>query len=50
MVDAMKLISNDHYNRFLKKCVETFLYLRKFANKITNLFFLMLDSNIKQIT
>lgn len=47
MTDAMKSISHDHYTRFLKKCVETFLYLRKFAKKIANLFFLMLDSNIK---
>jgi hypothetical protein len=49
MVDAMTLISVEYYNRFLKKCMETFLYLRKKAKYITNLFYLMIDSNIRQI-
>jgi hypothetical protein len=52
MVDAMKSMSNDQvnfYDMFLKKSIETYLYFRKYAKYITNLFFLMMDSNIKDL-
>lgn len=52
MVDAMKQISdvnNNYYELFLKKSIETYLYLRKYSKYITNLFFLMMDSNIKDL-
>ena len=53
MVDAMKNISSakiNYYDIFLKKSIETFLYFRKYAKYITNLFILMIDSNIKDLT
>jgi hypothetical protein len=52
MVDCMKNMSdakNNYYDMFLKKSIETYLYFRKYAKYITNLFFLMMDSNIKDL-
>ena len=52
MVDAMKFISSqiDYYDMFLKKSTEIFLYFRKHAKYIINLFFLMMDANIKDLS
>jgi len=39
--------NSEGYKIFQKKCVEAYLYLRKYAKLILNLFHLMLDSGIK---
>lgn len=39
--------NSEGYNKFQKKCVEVYLYLRKYSKLILNLFHLMLDSGIK---
>ncbi len=39
--------SSENYIKFKKKCIDAFLYLRKYANFFINLFFLMYDSEIK---
>lgn len=41
--------NSEGYKIFQKKCVEAYLYLRKYAKLILNLFYLMLDSGIKVI-
>ena len=39
--------NSEGYMLFQKKCVAAYLYLRKYAKLILNLFHLMLDSGIK---
>ena len=39
--------NSEGYKMFQKKCVECYLYLRKYSKLILNLFQLMLDSGIK---
>lgn len=36
-----------NYESFKRKCVQTFLYLRKYSKLIINLFHVMLDSGLK---
>jgi len=38
------------YDDFKKKCVDAFLYLRKKSKLFINLFYLMIDSGIKDIS
>ena len=39
--------NNENYKRFTKKSIELYIYLRKHAKLIINLFQLMLDAEIK---
>lgn len=39
--------NSEGYMLFQKKCIAAYLYLRKYAKLILNLFHLMLDSGIK---
>jgi phosphatidylinositol 3-kinase len=50
MVDGLGGKTNDNYNKFRRKCVEAYIYLRKYAKLIVNLFHLMLDSGIKDLS
>lgn len=47
MVEGMGGKNSEGYKVFQKKCVEVYLYLRKYSKLILNLFYLMLDSGIK---
>lgn len=47
MVEGMGGKNSEGYKTFQKKCIECYLYLRKYAKLILNLFHLMLDSGIK---
>ena len=52
MVEAMKNIGDSkesYYELFMKKSIETYLYFRKYAKYITNLFILMLDAGIPDL-
>lgn len=48
MVDVMKKCNQ--YEKFQKKCVDAYIYLRKHAKLIVNLFHMMLDSGINDLT
>jgi phosphatidylinositol 3-kinase len=49
MVEAMGGINSEHYQEFRKQCYTAFLYLRRHANLILNLFSLMVDANVPDI-
>lgn len=38
---------SENYEKFRQKCVQTFIYLRKYSKLIINLFHVMLDSGLK---
>ena len=40
----------ENFKLFKRKCIDAYLYLRKYAKLILNLFQLMIDSGIKDIT
>lgn len=43
-------LKSPNYENFKKKCVQTFLYLRKYSKLIVNLFQLMLDSGLRVLS
>ncbi|CAG0913122.1 unnamed protein product [Notodromas monacha] len=49
MVEAMGGPGSDQYQEFKSKCFTSFLYLRRHANLIINLFALMVDANVPDI-
>merc|ERR1719495_794877 len=49
MVDAMGGMNSEHYQDFRKECYTAFLYLRRHANLILNLFSLMVDASVPDI-
>ncbi|EGR27588.1 phosphatidylinositol 3-kinase, putative [Ichthyophthirius multifiliis] len=49
MVEGMGGVQSKVYQDFKKKCVNAYIYLRKYAKLIVNLFYLMIDSGIKDI-
>lgn len=50
MVEAMGGINSDYYHEFRKQCYTAFLHLRRHANVMLNLFSLMTDASIPDIT
>jgi len=42
--------NNDNFIKFKKKCVDVYLHLRNYSRLILNLFHLMLDSGIKDLS
>ena len=40
---------SDNFKIFKSKCLEAYLFLRKYSKMIYNLFYLMLDSGIKDV-
>ncbi|CAB0037128.1 unnamed protein product [Trichogramma brassicae] len=49
MVEAMGGVGSEHYYGFQKQCYTAFLYLRRHANLILNLFSLMVDASVPDI-
>jgi len=49
MVLAMGGKSSASYKEFCNKCVDAFLYLRKYAKLIVNLFYLMIHAGLKDL-
>merc|ERR1712013_368991 len=49
MIDAMGGMNSEHYQDFRKECYTAFLYLRRHANLILNLFGLMVDASVPDI-
>lgn len=50
MVDGMGGKDSKIYSQFRKKCAEAYIYLRKHAKLIVNIFHLMIDSGIKDMS
>jgi len=49
MIDAMGGMASEHYQEFRKECYTAFLYLRRHANLILNLFGLMVEASVPDI-
>jgi len=49
MIEGMGGVSSEHYQDFRKECYTAFLYLRRHANLILNLFSLMVDASVPDI-
>jgi len=49
MIDAMGGMNSEHYQDFRKECYTAFLYLRRHANLILNLFGLMVEASVPDI-
>lgn len=50
MVECMGGKDSKTYENFKKKCVDTYIYLRQHARLIVNMFFLMIHSEIKELS
>lgn len=49
MIDGFGGMTSDHYQKFRKECYTAFLYLRRHASLILNLFGLMVDASVPDI-
>lgn len=49
MIDGFGGMSSEHYQQFRKECYTAFLYLRRHASLILNLFGLMVDASVPDI-
>jgi len=49
MIEGFGGVTSEHYQEFRKECYTAFLYLRRHASLILNLFGLMVDANVPDI-
>jgi len=49
MIEGFGGVNSEHYQQFRRECYTAFLYLRRHANLILNLFGLMVDANVPDI-
>ena len=49
MIEGFGGVNSEHYQEFRRECYTAFLYLRRHANLILNLFGLMVDASVPDI-
>jgi phosphatidylinositol 3-kinase len=49
MIEGFGGVNSEHYQQFRRECYTAFLYLRRHANLILNLFGLMVDASVPDI-